>query len=239
MRLFIFLSFFIFFLLRANIARTQNNDLGGWYIVNFNYFFNPKLNLYSEINARSQHAVNDFYYHEIKSGLSYNLKPNISFLLGFGNYETYTSPGNFKKPVMSNEYRLWEQFTLSNKISRLKLEHRYRIEQRWINSEYRNRFRYRLTASVPINKPAITANTFFVAASDEVFFTDIKPNFIRNRFYGGIGYRFKKLFTLQTGILRQYDYKSNDDWVGKNYLYASFIINAGQLSKTGHHDNTN
>lgn len=209
----------------------QNNDIGGWYIVSYNYSFNQKFNIYSEINTRSQHAINDFYYHELKAGLGYNLTSNISFLLGFGNYETYTSPGSFKKPVTANEFRLWEQFTLNNNINRVHLEHRYRIEQRWINGEFRNRFRYRLTASVPINKPVLTANTFFVAASDEVFFTDARPYFIRNRLYGGLGYQFKKLFTLQTGILRQYDYRSSDDGSGKNYIFASLTIRTGNITK--------
>jgi hypothetical protein len=39
---------------------------------------------------------------------------------------------------------------LTNNIGRVKLEHRYRIEQRFTsNAGYRNRFRYRINAIVP------------------------------------------------------------------------------------------
>jgi len=37
---------------------------------------------------------------------------------------------------------IWQQFILKNNINRLKLEHLYRLEQRFTAASYRNRFKY-------------------------------------------------------------------------------------------------
>src|SRR5947209_16480812 len=101
---------------------------------------------------------------------------------------------------------MWEQFVLNNNIDRIKIEHRYRVEQRWINGNYFNRFRYRLNAVVPLNHSTTIPKTIFVSVFDEVFFTDKVPYFIRNRFFAGTGYQFNKIFTMQVGFIRQFDY---------------------------------
>jgi hypothetical protein len=216
----------------------QNNVLGGWYIVNMNYHLNDKFVLYGEVQARSQHLADDFFYHELKAGASYNLSSGQSVFIGVGNYETYTFPGNFKKPVAVNENRIWEQFTMSHYINRVKFEHRYRIEQRWLNGDYANRFRYRLSATIPINHATVTNNTLFAFTFDELFFTDKPPYFLRNRIYGGLGYQFNKHITVQTGFIRQYDYRTTDNGSGKNFIQTSLLLNAGNGEKPPHHENT-
>ncbi len=206
-------------------AFAQNDKLGSWNIANLNYHINSKFAFYGELQARSQLFINDFYYHEIKGGLNYYFPQKNSLFFGFGNYETYTFPGTFKKPVTANEYRIWEQFVLNNNINRIKIEHRYRIEQRWVNGNYFNRFRYRLNPIVPLNHEKVEPNTIFISAFDEVFFTNKAPYFIRNRIFGGAGYEFTKLFTLQVGFIRQFDYRTSDNGSGKNFIQTSFLFN--------------
>jgi len=235
----IYTGFFVFiFLFMHFLSSAQSDVLGGWYIVNLNYHLNQKFTLYSEIQARSQHVADDFYYHELKAGASYALPGNGAVFLGFGNYKTYTIPGNFKKPVEVNENRIWEQFTLTNNISRIKFEHRYRIEQRWLNGDFHNRFRYRLAAYVPINHATIKDNTLIFSVFDEVFFTDKKPYFLRNRVFFGPGYQINKLLTIQTGFLRQFDYNEVDGGTGKNFLQVSLLFTAGSSNRTEHRSNT-
>ena len=207
-----------------SVASAQTNELGGWNIANLNYRFNPKISVYAEVQERSQKLVDDFFYHELKTGVSYHLQKN-SFFFGLGNYKTYTYPGNFEKPVTANEFRMWEQFVLNNNIDRVKIEHRYRVEQRWVNGDYFNRFRYRLNPIVPLNHKTISANTIYISAFDEVFFTNKAPYFIRNRVFGGAGYQFSKLFAFQMGFIRQFDYNTVNNGTGKNFIQTSFIFN--------------
>ncbi|MGS0014547.1 DUF2490 domain-containing protein, partial [Escherichia coli] len=83
--------------------------------------------------------------------------------------DTYQPTGTFKTPIVTNEFRIWEQLILNNTIDRLKIEHRYRFEQRFINGDsYRNRFRYRLNTILPINNKVIQKKTFYLSLSDEI-----------------------------------------------------------------------
>lgn len=219
------ITIFIIFFFTQVVLFAQNDKTGSWNIANLTYHLNNKFALYTEVQARSQLLINDFFYHEFKGGIFYYLPRNNSLFFGFGNYETYTFPGDFKRPVTANEYRIWEQFVLNNNIGRIKIEHRYRIEQRWINSKYFNRFRYRLNPVVPLNNSTMLPRTFFVTAFEEVFFTDKTPYFIRNRVFAGVGYEFTKLFIFQIGFIRQFDYRTSDEGSGKNYIQSSLMFN--------------
>ena len=203
----------------------QSDKLGTWNIANLGYRINPKFGLFTEVQARSQQFIDDFYYYEIKAGFNYYLPQKNSLSFGLGNYQTYTYPGNFKKPVVSSEFRMWEQFVLNNNIGRVKIEHRYRVEQRWVSGDYFNRFRYRVNPVVPINHSSIIPKTIFFSTFDEVFFTDKAPYFLRNRFFAGAGYQFTKLFTLQMGFIRQFDYRASDNGSGKNFIQTSLLFN--------------
>ena len=229
----------IFILLLSQMVTAQPDKLGGWHIVNINYHLNKSFVLYGELQVRSQKLTDDFYYHELKGGVAYNFPQRNSLFVGVGDYVTYPFPGNFKRPAAVKEFRMWEQFVLNNNINRVKIEHRYRIEQRWLNGNYRNRFRYRLNPVVPINHKTVVPNTFFVTAFDEVFFTSKAPYFERNRFFAGAGYQFSKLFTFQAGFIRQFDYRTTDDGSGKNFIQTSFFFTEDHTqTKREHHPST-
>ena len=214
-------------MLMGQTVTAQTANPGGWYVLNFNYHLTKSLALYSQVETRSQKVTNNFYHDEIQAGLAYQFPKHHSALLGFGEYENYTNPGNFKKPLSSKEYRIWEQFVINSNFGRVKIDHRYRIEQRWINNSYRNGFRYRCNVIVPINHQTITPHTLFGSASEEVFFSDKLPNFQRNRVFGGFGFQFSKLFTLQAGFIHQYDFKLSNTGFASNYIQTSFLFNAG------------
>jgi hypothetical protein len=211
----------LFFVLNLS---AQNDKLGTWDIAAMNVNFRHNWSLFLEVQTRSQKFGNDFYYHEFKAGWQYSIPKKAAFLVGMGDYKTYGYPGNFKSPATVKEFRIWEQITLVNNIGRVKIDHRYRIEQRWLNGVFANRFRYRLNPIVPINNKTIVPKTLYVSAFDELFFTNEAPYFLRNRLFGGFGYQFSKFFTLQAGLIRQYDYRKTDDGSGKNFLHLSFLF---------------
>jgi len=145
-----------------------------------------------------------------------------------GNYKTFTFPGNYEKPLRVNENRIWEQFVATNTVlSRIYMEHRVRIEQRWLNGDYFNRFRYRLALTAPLNHAKMQDKTIYPWVFDEVFFSNKDPYFIRNRFLLGAGYRFSKTVTLQAGFIRQSDFLADGSSSGKNFLLTSLQFNAG------------
>lgn len=213
----------------ANTSFTQPQYFGSWNIVNAEYYLNNKFSIWSEVQLRSQKFYKDYYYYELKAGANYKINKSASFLVGTGQYATYSNGGDFKSPV-NHEFRLWEQLTLVNNINIVKLEHRYRIEQRWRGDEYRNRFRYRLNPIIPINNSTITKGTLFITAFDEIFFTDQGQYFERNRFFAGLGFQMSKHFTIQTGWIRQSDLSADNQSSSKDYLQTTLLIKLHQVS---------
>ncbi len=179
---------------------------------------------YMELQTRTNEMLfKQFYYTEVKGGVSYNFTNNFSALIGTGRYTTYNYKDVDAGPTIKED-RLWEQFTLLEYFDRIKIENRVRIEQRWLNSAYRNRFRYRLNLIVPFNHPKIQAGTVFTSVFDEVFFNNKAPNFERNRISATLGYQFTKAISLQAGWMNQYNNlpaSTND----KNNMMVVFMYN--------------
>lgn len=104
-----------------------------------------------------------------------------------------------------------------NNIGRIRIEHRYRIEQRWRTNGYRNRFRVRLNTIFPINKPSIQKGTIYATIYDEIFLADKVPYYELNRILGGLGYQFAKPVRLVIAWLRQYNYSVNNITTRKDF----------------------
>lgn len=182
----------------AAYAQTPANPTqpwGSWFIATVQLPGDAahKWGSYAEVQARTDAVFRHYFYNELKAGLSYDVDPNFTVLLGTGRYTT-SDYRDLGQGPLNVEKRLWEQVVLTQFSHRLKLEHRYRIEQRWLrfrddSTAFRQRFRYRLNAFFPLNKPTITAGTMFLSAYDEIFLNPNGPVFERNRLYAGVGYQ--------------------------------------------------
>jgi len=174
--------------------------------------------------------VTDFdpQQYQARTALDIKLNEHFSIVpLGYvytWNYKYGKQPALFA----NNEHRIWQQVFYKHNIGRVKMDHRVRLEERFlekhvsapdgrvINEEYsvnQTRLRYRLMARVPLNKPAIEPGSYFVSAYDEIFVswgdfvTYHEPD--QNRIFAGLGYQFDKNFTLQSGFLYQMIVKAN------------------------------
>jgi hypothetical protein len=165
---------------------------------------------FAEVQARTNALFHEYFYNELKAGLSYDIDPNFTVMVAGGRYTTsdYLDLG---AGPLNVEKRLWEQLVLTQISKRLKLEHRYRIEQRWFDfrddsTAFRQRLRYRLNAFLPLNKTAITAGTAFLSVYDEIFLNPKGPVFERNRVYAGVGYQANAHIVVQAGWVNQINY---------------------------------
>ncbi len=204
--LMIFLGIFLF---------SQQSKTGTWLVQTLQYKWNSHFSSNLEAQVRALDFFSDYNYYEIKAGTGYQIDKNFSTLLGLGRYVTYDD-GKLSR----EEFRIWEQFTFLQYVERLKFEHRFRVEQRFINSEYENRYRYRLNLLIPLNNKSVKPKTIFSSIYDEIFLTNEVPHFMRNRLYIGLGYQISNMITIQTGFLSQYDYNLLNS-ATKNYLFFS------------------
>jgi hypothetical protein len=225
------------FFLTASRGLAQSNNVGAWNILSFKLNLEKSWSVFAEAQLRSQLFYDQFSYYEAKTGATYSFKKNYSVVLGGGRYVTYSSGDNFKKPFVNREWRIWEQFGMNSYLDRIKFENRYRIEQRWTsNAGFRNRFRYKLNISAPLNKKKIDPGTFFLSTSDELFFTTSTPNYEQNRFFAGAGYEVSKHLTLQSGYLHQLAYSANNTRSHKGYFQLSVLLETNAHKE--HHEKT-
>ncbi len=198
----------------------QGEDVGNWLMYFGTNKISDKLSVHSELQYRNHTVVpNNIEQLLIRTGLNYHLKKSTILTAGYGFIASY----DFESPMKaaeSTEHRVFQQLIMINKVKRVKFEHRYRIEQRWVNSDYKNRLRYRLMAFIPLNNKEFVPGTFFIGLYDEVFMNTKSTFFDRNRLYAALGYQVSKPLQVQLGYLRQ---TLNSGW--KNYLQLGVVFN--------------
>ncbi len=213
----------ILFLLSI-ISVSAQNEFGSWNVLNFNFKLNHKWNVFAESQLRSLAFFDDFHYYEYKIGGTVKLTDNFGLTSGIGSYNTFAEGGNFVRPMQNKEIRTWFQFQIKTNINRIMFENRFRMEQRFSVNGYKNRYRLRLAATVPLNSQKIQPKTVSTILWNEIFFTNNEPYFERNRFFCGLGYEISREIAIQTGYVYQFDYKINDE-TGRKFFNLALLYN--------------
>lgn len=192
-------------LVLPSFAQSQDSDLGNWMIYIGSKQINEKWNIHNEVQYRNYNMAGDLEQLLLRTGLGYTFnKGNNNVLLGYGYIlsENYTGSGDEKVDV--HEHRIFQQFIAKEKIGQIRLQHRYRFEQRFIESDFKMRFRYFLAINVPLFAKGRDIHTFYLSAYNEIFLNTESPVFDRNRLYGGIGYQLSKGTKLELGYMNQF-----------------------------------
>lgn len=199
-------------LMLPNIAQSQDSDFGNWMIYIGNKKLNDKWNLHNEVQYRNYNAISDLEQLLLRTGLGYTFneaKNNI--LLGYGYILSENYAGDTDEKISVNEHRIYQQFTSKQSIGKVKLNHRYRFEQRFVESDFKMRFRYFLGLNIPLNNKENGENAFYLSAYNEIFLNTESSIFSRNRVYGGIGYKINKNIKIETGYMNQFFETSGRD----------------------------
>ncbi|MEO0553234.1 MAG: DUF2490 domain-containing protein [Bacteroidota bacterium] len=136
------------------------------------------------------------------------------------------------------EWRIWHQYLFAMPMSRMMVYHRIRIEHRWskgFNDEsdyiFRNRWRYMLKFKVPLNKPKLGPNTFYVSPEAELIMQSGKPVIDSPmedlRLHTSFGYILNPRITVAAGLMysQGQDLADGDTykqkWTMRFHLYFS------------------
>ena len=206
------LILFVFLWTSCTLAHAQESDLGNWLIYFGNKKLNEKWNIHNEVQYRNYNWIGDMEQLLLRTGVGYNLtENNNNLLLGYGYIlsQNYIGDSDVKEDV--NEHRIFQQFITRDKIGILHLQHRYRFEQRFIESEFKMRLRYFLSINVPLNKKVIEDKTYYLSAYNEIFINTEGELFDRDRLYGGLGYKLSDDIRFELGYMVQYFEKGNRD----------------------------
>lgn len=195
--------------------------LGTWNVLQLRHKFQKDWIINGETQLRSLSFYNQFHYYEYKASIQKQITKDCGVSLGVGKYNTFSPGGNFNSPQVANELRTSVQVFLSQRIMKLEIENRYRLEIRKFPSspEFKFRVRYRLGLAYPILKDGkiklTLANEFFSSISANTLAS--QSIFEKNRLSFGTQLKPSDNLQFSVGYLRQYDTRNFDE-TGKHFF---------------------
>ncbi|MEY3242489.1 MAG: hypothetical protein RIR11_3928 [Bacteroidota bacterium] len=216
----------ILFLWYSPILLAQNSRLNtrnsvGWY----NYFgtfkVTQKIGIHTEYQFRRNEIISEWQQGLLRLGVNYQLNPKIQLRIGYAWAETFPY-GDIPLNGMGKdftEHRSFQMVSITDKVSRVDLSHRFMLEQRWVGrysdanltreDEFPllNRMRYMFRLQVPLKGRAIKDKTPYLAIYDEIFIgfgKNVNENiFDQNRIGVLLGYRFNPSIRIEGGYFNQ------------------------------------
>lgn len=194
---------------------TGEDRLGAWYM----YFGTNRLaerwSLHTEAQWRLYEVDKNFNQLLLRTGMNYHIDKHAIATFGYAYIDTDPTfedvalqGANFNGNQIV-EHRIFEQFILKNKVWELLFEHRYRLEQRFLEggaeTDTQHRARYRLQVTMPLT------NTFFINLYDEIFLNLQDDIFGQNRLYAALGINISDHSSIQLGYLKNHFSGSNFD----------------------------
>ena len=144
----------------SNAQETGEDKWGAWYMYFGTNKIADKLSIHTEAQFRYYETTSNFNQMLLRTGLNYHINPDAIATFGYAYIDTDPS---YEKMAMEDElffgnkiieHRIFEQFILKNKVGEFLFEHRYRLEQRFLDNENekdtQHRARYRLQVTLPL-----------------------------------------------------------------------------------------
>ena len=191
----------ILFLINIFSVKSQESNIGNWLIYFGNKDLNSSFNWHHEIQHRNYNVLGELEQLLVRTGLGYNVNENNNILLGYGFIDSRNKAIESNEILKVNEHRIYQQFISKQVIGKIKIQHRYRFEQRFIEDDFKLRYRYFLSLNIPLLK---TNKKYYISAYNEIFIDASQENsFDRNRIYGGLGYKLNSNIKLELGYMNQ------------------------------------
>lgn len=213
----------VLFIVALHYPVFSQSQFSGW-LASFNTFkTGKKTSIHFDAQVRSSDELKQVQTILLRPGINFHVRKNITLTAGYAFIANRYKLGGASD--MAIEHRIWEQVLINQKIKKITLAHRFRLEQRFLPSLSVNngditthghtamlgRLRYFARGVIPLTK---IENTFtkgpFTALQNEVFvnvFNRDKVNgkfFDQNRAYIALGYRLNPKADLEIGYLHQY-----------------------------------
>lgn len=185
--------------------QAQDSETGNWWIYIGSKKINDKWNWHHEVQYRNYNFIGDLEQLLLRTGFGVNLTPgNNNLLLGYGYIlsENYV-PGTDEK-LSIGEHRIFQQFITKQSFGRVAIQHRYRVEERWVeDSDFKWRFRYFLALNIALSNPEMMPDTWYLSLYNEIFLNGQNAVFDRNRIYAALGYRVSPQLKVEMGFMSQ------------------------------------
>ncbi|MEM7107830.1 MAG: DUF2490 domain-containing protein [Bacteroidota bacterium] len=147
-----------------------------------------------------------------RHAISYLYSKNLTISLGGVLRINFNSDQDENERRTVPEWRIWHQYQFAMPFPRFMVYHRLRIEHRWSqdfveSSDYifRNRWRYMLRFKIPLNKPKLGAQTWYISPEAELIMQSGQPVIDSPmedlRLHTSLGYIINPRLTVATGFM--------------------------------------
>jgi len=223
--------------------RDVTSNTNAWLMYFGDHAFARRWALHAEAQARRADVVDGWQQLLLRPGLVYALAPNARVSAGYAFVRTWPYGGQ-PAAARFDEDRAWQQLQLGHATGPVVWQHRYRLEQRWVNvptgantrdRRYSNRARYLVRATVPLQGRTVDAGEPYLSAYDELF-----PNWGRNvgrntldqnRIYGALGWRLGASTRVEAGYLQQLLLKPDGVQAERNHTLQLGIFQSAALRR--------
>jgi len=198
------LLIFFFLIIPLLPISAQSNSIGNWFIYFGNQPISKKFNWHNEVQYRNYNFIGDLQQLLLRTGLGFNLTENnhnVHFGYAFIRNQPYIEGTDDR--LLFNEHRIYQQFMMRDRVGRFFIQHRFRLEERFLNDDFRLRIRYFLALNVPLNKKEMVEKALYLSMYNEIFINTVPSFFDRNRFYVGFGYVIKRDLRFELAYMVQ------------------------------------
>ncbi|WP_282050131.1 DUF2490 domain-containing protein [Maribacter aquivivus] len=206
---------------------TGEDDFGSWFMYFGTNKIADKWSIHTEAQFRYYEMASNFNQLLLRTGVNYHINSDAIATLGYGFIDTDPTFREFDvlggDVLFDNnsisEHRIFEQFILKNKVWEFKFEHRYRLEQRFVQnnatgiSNTLHRARYRIQMTLPLT------DIFFLNFYDEIFINLQNDAFGQNRAYAALGANVTEDLSMQVGYLKNHFSETNFDRLQVGVFY--------------------
>lgn len=230
-RIFCFFVLGIGFQSLANAQTVQDSNFHGWLMYFGDHPVSERFGVHLEGQWRRVNGGLAPQQLLLRPGLNYQVNPHLMLTAGYAFVRT-SRYGDFPAAAAFPEHRIFEQGLIKHKLGKIPLQHRLRLEQRFVGRvpapvadvegwETRNRFRYMLRGDIPLPFRSHGQKRFGIALYDEIFYQFGANRGVRyldqNRAYGALTYKLTKTNRLEFGYLHQYIAQRNGIVVEHNH----------------------
>ncbi|MDA0780135.1 MAG: DUF2490 domain-containing protein [Bacteroidetes bacterium] len=181
------------FLIFSTLSIAQN-DIGSWLI----YKNKLKLNSKTSIDTQYQHRSFTLDFEEdqalITAGFSHALLENVIVSAGY------------RKIGALSENGMYQKIAFSTQLHNVKLTNSFFLEERWIGENFQLRYRFGLTAKIPLSSKTALSLT------EEVFLQNSGTSFNQNRVTAQVSHKLSDALQLNSGIMH-WQFPDLKSWV--------------------------
>ncbi|WP_417784549.1 DUF2490 domain-containing protein [Tenacibaculum sp.] len=196
---------FLFIVFKSNAQKAD--QFNSWWYYSGKYQLTEKFNIETLYSWSRHNFVKNWQQSKLRLGTSYNYLRNISFGAGY-EWVVLFPYGAHPVPKKRIEHRIYEYFTIKNKIKKVSINYGMLLEQRIMKDKTRHRLRLVFSAKTPIICSKEGKTIIGLSFSNQVFLDVDKyannKNFSQNRIYGAVDIPLNSALALSIGYMNQY-----------------------------------